>query len=454
MKTCLKLFNASISIFAPLNILSLPPFTHSETDLFYMIKFEKFTLKNGLRVIVHADDTTPLAAVNVLYDVGARDEHPEKTGFAHLFEHLMFGGSLNIPKYDEPLEMAGGTNNAYTTNDLTNYYLSLPAQNLETAFWLESDRMFQLAFSEKSLEVQRNVVTEEFRQTHLNQPYGDAWLLLRPLVYNVHPYRWATIGKEISHIQDAVMEDVRAFYGKFYNPNNAILTVAGNVKPEEVLRLAEKWFGPIENQGENIRNLPQEPEQDNARLLEVERNVPADMIYKAWVMCPRRHADYHATDLLSDVLGNGNSSRFYQHLVKGRKLFSELDAYITGNFDAGMFVVSGKPAPGVSLLDADAAIAKEIETLQNEPVDLTELQKVKNKVEAQLVYSRINILNRAISLSFGELMGDAGLINLEAEKYQAVTPEKLMDVAKNILTSQRCSTLYYRAAIKTENSPT
>lgn len=411
-----------------------------------MIHFEKFALSNGLQVIVHADDATPLTAVNVLYDVGARDEHPEKTGFAHLFEHLMFGGSLNIPKYDEPLEKAGGTNNAYTTNDLTNYYLSLPAQNLETAFWLESDRMHQLAFSEKSLEVQRNVVTEEFRQTHLNQPYGDAWLLLRPLVYNVHSYRWATIGKQISHIQNATMDDVRAFYGRYYNPNNAILSVAGNVKPEEVLQLAEKWFGPIENQGENARNLPQEPEQSDARHLEVERNVPANMIYKAWVMCPRSHPDYHAADLLSDVLGNGNSSRFYQNLVKGQKLFSELDAYITGNFDAGMFVVSGKPAPGVSLEDADAAIRKEIETLQNKLVDLAELQKVKNKVEAQLVYSRINILNRAISLSFGELMGDAGLINFEAEKYLAVEPEHLMDVAQKELTPERCSTFYYRAA--------
>jgi zinc protease len=410
-----------------------------------MIHFDKFTLKNGLRVVVHKDNTTPMAAMNVLYDVGARDEHPDKTGFAHLFEHLMFGGSVNIPKYDEPLEKAGGTNNAYTTNDLTNYYLSVPAQNIETAFWLESDRMYRLAFSEKSLEVQRNVVTEEFRQTHLNQPYGDVWLLLRPLVYNVHPYRWATIGKEISHITNAVMDDVKDFYNTFYNPNNAILVVAGNMNFDQVKQLTEKWFGPIENAGINSRNLPQESGQTEARFLEVERSVPSDMIYKAWVMCDRFDNNYHATDLLSDVLSNGNSSRFYQNLIKDKKLFSELDAYITGSFDQGMFVVSGKPSAGVSLEEADAAINHEISSLHTTLIDPIELQKVKNKIEAHLVYSRINVLNRAVNLAFGELMGDAGLVNLETEKYQSVTPEQMQTVAKEKLTPQRCSTLYYRA---------
>jgi zinc protease len=410
-----------------------------------MINFVRFTLKNGLKVIFHRDTTTPLAAVNILYDVGARDEHPEKTGFAHLFEHLMFGGSVNIPKYDEPLEKAGGTNNAYTTNDLTNYYLSLPAQNLETAFWLESDRMNQLAFSEKSLAVQRNVVTEEFRQTHLNQPYGDVWLLLRPLAYQVHPYRWATIGKEISHIQNAVMDDVKMFYSKYYNPNNAILVVAGNVGFDEVKRLAEKWFEPIENAGENRRSLPQEPEQKEAGFLEVERNVPSDMIVKAWKMYERSHPDYHAADLMSDVLGNGESSRFYRKLIMKEKLFSELDAYITGNSDAGLFVVSGRPSQGVTMNEAEHAIDEEISFLKVKFVDENELQKVKNKVEAHLTFSRINILNKAIYLAFGELMGDAGLINTEMERYRSVTSEQMHSIAGELLQPEKCSTLYYRA---------
>jgi zinc protease len=410
-----------------------------------MINFVRFTLKNGLKVIFHRDTTTPLAAVNILYDVGARDEHPEKTGFAHLFEHLMFGGSVNIPKYDEPLEKAGGTNNAYTTNDLTNYYLSLPAQNLETAFWLESDRMNQLAFSEKSLAVQRNVVTEEFRQTHLNQPYGDVWLLLRPLAYQVHPYRWATIGKEISHIQNAVMDDVKMFYSKYYNPNNAILVVAGNVGFDEVKRLAEKWFEPIENAGENRRCLPQEPEQKEAGFLEVERNVPSDMIVKAWKMYERSHPDYHAADLMSDVLGNGESSRFYRKLIMKEKLFSELDAYITGNSDAGLFVVSGRPSQGVTMNEAEHAIDEEISFLKVKFVDENELQKVKNKVEAHLTFSRINILNKAIYLAFGELMGDAGLINTEMERYRSVTSEQMHSIAGELLQPEKCSTLYYRA---------
>ncbi|MBE0637348.1 MAG: insulinase family protein [Bacteroidales bacterium] len=410
-----------------------------------MILFEKFTLKNGLRVVVHQDKSTPMVAMSVLYDVGARDEDPEKTGFAHLFEHLMFGGSLNIPKYDEPLEKAGGTNNAYTTNDITNYYLSLPSQNLETAFWLESDRMNQLAFSDKSLEVQRNVVTEEFRQTHLNKPYGDAWLILRPLAYTVHPYRWPTIGKEISHIQQAVMDDVRAFYHKFYNPNNAVMAIAGKVEYDEIKRLAEKWFEPIENFGENNRNLPKEPEQKEARFLEVERSVPADMIYKTWKMCDRLHHDYYATDLLSDVLGNGNSSRFYRRLVMEQNLFTELDAYVTGNFDEGLFVISGKPSDGITLEEADKAINDEISRLQNGELQMNELQKVKNKVEANLAFSRMNALNKAINLAFGELMGDAGLLNTEIDKYQAVTTDHLLTGSKHLLTPEKCSTLYYRA---------
>jgi predicted Zn-dependent peptidase len=410
-----------------------------------MIPYEKFILENGLRVIVHRDTSTPIVAMNILYDVGARDENPERTGFAHLFEHLMFGGSVNIPKYDEPLEAVGGQNNAFTSNDVTNYYLTLPKQNLETAFWLESDRMFGLAFSEKSLEVQRNVVSEEFRQTHLNQPYGDVWLLLRPVAYQVHPYRWPTIGKEISHITNAKMEDVRAFYDKFYNPDNAVMVVAGNVTTDEVRQLSEKWFAPIANKGKHVRNLPQEPPQLEARRIEVERQVPSDAIYKVWHMGSRLDASYHTTDLISDVLSKGDSSRFYQHLVKDKKLFSELDAFIMGSFDNGLFVVSGNPAKGVSLQTAEAAIDEQMHALVQQPPPEAELQKVKNRMEATLVFSRINVLDKAMNLAFAELLGDANLINLEAEKYQAVTTEMFRETASIIFRDENSTTLYYKS---------
>lgn len=410
-----------------------------------MINYEKFTLSNGLRVIVHHDPSTPIVAMNILYDVGARDEDPHKTGFAHLFEHLMFGGSVNIPKYDEPLEKVGGENNAFTSNDVTNYYLTLPRQNLETGFWLESDRMYQLAFSEKSLEVQRNVVSEEFRQTHLNQPYGDVWMLLRPMVYKVHPYQWPTIGKEISHITNASMEDVKAFYNKFYNPNNAVMVIAGDVKTEDIKKLSEKWFAPIENTGKNIRNLTAEPVQTEERRMEVERDVPADAIYKVWHMCARNDPEYHTTDLISDVLGNGNSSRFYQTLIKDEKLFSELDAFIMGSFDKGMFVVTGKPANGVSLEQAEAAINRQLSAITSQAPDAEELQKVKNKIESTLVFSRMSVLDKAMNLAYAETLGDANLVNLEAEKYRSVTPEMFLQTARQIFKPENCSTLLYKS---------
>ncbi|MGB4124675.1 MAG: pitrilysin family protein [Bacteroidales bacterium] len=413
-----------------------------------MIHFEKFVLPNGLRVIVHTDKYTSLAAISIIYDVGSRDENPDKTGFAHLFEHLMFGGSINIPKYDEPLERAGGINNAYTTTDLTNYYLSLPVQNLEIGFWLESDRMFQLAFSEKSLETQRNVVTEEFRQTHLNQPYGDAWMLLRPLAYKVHPYRWPTIGKEISHIQNAVMEDVKAFYNTFYNPANAVMAVAGNVKVDEVQSLAEKWFSSIKNNGENKRNLPDEPKQTEPRFLEIERDVPANVLYKAWKMHKRTHPDYHSVDLLSDILGNGKSSRLYRRLVMEKGIFTDIDCFITGNFDPGLFVITGRPSKGIKIKEAEKTLMDEIDIIQNEVPDDIELQKVKNKLEARLTLSKVNVLNKAINLAFGEILGDAELINSEIDKYNAVSTYKIRDVARRIIQPEQCSTLYYLAKNK------
>lgn len=413
--------------------------------LYSMIHYDRFVLSNGLRVIVHEDASTPMACINILYDVGARDEDPERTGFAHLFEHLMFGGSVNIPNYDAPIQQAGGENNAFTNNDITNYYLSLPAQNLEIGFWLESDRMLSLAFSEKSLEVQRNVVIEEFKQRYLNQPYGDEWLLLRPLAYTTHPYRWATIGKEIKHIEEAKMEDVKDFFSRFYCPTNAIMVVAGNVKTDNVKALAEKWFGPIPSGTKPARNIPAEPHLSEPRFLRVERDVPANAIHKVYHMVARGDQRYNAQDLLSDVLGRGTSSRFYRNLIQGKTLFKDLSAYVSGNADPGLFVISGKLKEGVAFEDADAAICAEIDAIIQEGVSADELEKVKNKAESTLVFGEMGALNKAMNLAFAELMGDANLVNLEQERIRAVTAEAIQREATAVLHPNNCSTLYYAA---------
>ena len=408
-----------------------------------MIEFKNFELPNGLKVIVHQDNSTPLACINILYNVGSRDENENKTGFAHLFEHLMFGGSINISNYDEPLQRVGGENNAFTTNDITNYYLSLPAENLETGFWLESDRMLSLAFSEKSLEVQRNVVIEEFKQRYLNQPYGDVWLLLRPLAYKTHSYKWDTIGKEISHIENATMEDVKNFFKKFYTPNNAIMVVAGNVDFENVKQLAEKYFGPITKGFEYKRNIPQEPEQKEERTLTVERDVPLNAIYKAYHMCARGDKEYYTVDLISDILSRGNSSRLYNSLVKEKKLFSDINAFVLGEFDKGLFVVTGKLTEGVSMDQAEKAIEEELNKLKTELVSENELTKVKNKIESSHTFGEMDVLNKATNLAIAELLGGADIINKEVEKYLAVTDKQIMQQAKEILRKENCSTLYY-----------
>jgi len=410
-----------------------------------MIQFEKLKLKNNLTLIIHQDKSTPLACLNILYDVGARDEDENKTGFAHLFEHLMFGGSINIPSYDVPLQIVGGENNAFTTNDITNYYCTVPAENLETAFWLESDRMISLAFTDKSLEVQRNVVIEEFKQRYLNQPYGDVWLLLRPLAYKIHPYKWATIGKEISHIEEATMEDVRSFFKKHYNPGNAILVVAGNVDPVEVKKLAEKWFEPIPEGVKPLRKLPAEPKQTEPRKLTVERDVPASSIYKVYHMGSRHDDQYHTIDLISDILSRGNSSRLYKSLIKDKELFTEINAYVMGDFDKGLFVISGKIPDHVKMEDAEQGIFEEIEKLKSALVDRDELQKCKNKVESILTFSETDVLTKATNLAISELLGDADLINQEIEKYAKVTLEKIQTQAKLVLDENNCSTLYYLA---------
>ena len=408
-----------------------------------MIQFERFTLANGLRVIVHRDTSTPMAVVNVMYDVGARDEDPNKTGFAHLFEHLMFGGSLHIENYDEPLQMAGGENNAYTTNDLTNYYIQLPAENIETAFWLESDRMLSLAFGEKSLDVQRKVVCEEFKEHYINKPYGDAWHKMRELAYEVHPYRWMTIGKELSHVENARLEDVKNFFFKFYRPVNAILVVAGNVTAEQVKQLAEKWFGDIPSGEKYERRLPQEPLQAKAKKQEVKADVPLDALYKAWHISSRLDKKYYATDLITDILSGGGSSRLYHSLVKEKKLFSNIECYHFGSIDNGLLAIEGKLVKGIKMEDAEKAVDEELEKMKKEHVSETELDKVKNKTESTIAFEDMSVMNRANSLAFYELLGDAELMNTELEKYSAVTTEDILNESKNIFRQENSSTLYY-----------
>ncbi len=410
-----------------------------------MIEVEKFCLDNGLRVIVHPDNSTPIVSFNLLYDVGAKDEDPNKTGFAHLFEHLMFGGSINIPVYDEHLERTGGENNAFTNNDFTNYYITIPKENLETAFWLESDRMLSLAFSKKSLEVQRSVVVEEFNQRYFNQPYGDVWLLLRPLAYKEHPYSWPTIGKCIDHIKNVTLSEVKDFFYKHYAPNNAILCIAGPVTVNEIKELSLKWFGDIERRDVVPRNLPREPKQIEARKLEVERDVPFDSIYKVYHMSNRNHIDFPVADLISDLLSNGKSSRLYQKLVKEQNLFSDINAYITGDIEEGLFVVTGRLFKSTSFADAEKAINDELESIKHNPINEYELEKVKNKFESNFKFGEANTLDKAMNLAFYELISKAENINLEVERYREVTAERVKEVAATIFTENNCSTLYYKA---------
>ena len=408
-----------------------------------MIQFEKFELDNGLKVLVHQDTSTPMAVVNVLYNVGAKDEDPAKTGFAHLFEHLMFGGSVNIPVYDEPLQRAGGENNAYTTNDLTNYYCQIPAENIETAFWLESDRMLSLAFSKKSLEVQRKVVCEEFKEHYINKPYGDAWHKMRSLAYTQHPYRWMTIGASLQHVEDATMEDVKDFFFQFYRPNNAILVVTGNVQTEQVKQLGQKWFGPIEAGKPYVRNLPKEPVQEKSRTMDVRADVPLDMLMMTWHMGGRFDEGYHATDLITEVLGGGTSARLYEQLIKVKQIFSSIDCYHFGTVDPGLLVIEGKLVKGISMAVAEKAVLEEIEKIKNEILDAKEVQKVINKTESVICFEDMSIMNRAHSLAYYELLGDADLMNKELSMYQKVTPSMIQHTAQQIFQDSNRNTLYY-----------
>ena len=410
-----------------------------------MINYDKFTLENGLTVLFHKDITTPMAVVNTLYDVGARDESEEQTGFAHLFEHLMFGGSVNIPEFDTPLQLAGGENNAFTSNDITNYYDVLPVNNIETALWLESDRMLSLAFTDKSLEVQRSVVIEEFKQRYLNQPYGDVWLELRPLVYTVHPYKWATIGKEIKHIEDATMDDVKAFFKKHYSPANAILCIAGNLELDDVKTMVKKWFGDIPKQEKPIRNIPKEPKQTEFREKTIERKVPADAFYYAFRMVDRKHEDYFVYDTLSDALGRDKSSRLYVSLKKEQNLVSNISAYVMGSLDEGLLVISGKLNDGVSFEEMDAAFWKELDNAKTIHLSDDELLKIMNKIRTSKEFGDQGTLNRAMNLCSYELLGDANMINHESEMYQKITADDIHRVANIVLQKTNCSLLKVKA---------
>lgn len=413
-----------------------------------MIKVEKYLLPNGLRVLHHYDSNTRMTAINILYDVGSKDESPQRTGFAHLFEHLMFGGSVNIPDFDTPLQHAGGDNNAWTSNDITNYYTIVPTHNAETAFWIESDRMLGLAFSEQNLSIQKHVVIEEFKQRTLNQPYGDIYQLLRPLVYTVHPYRWPVIGKEIRDIEEASLDEVKEFYYTHYAPNNAIMCISGSLALQDALALSEKWFAPIAARSIAPRILPIEPPQKEPHILHVERNVPLDAIIKAYHMCGRKDNDYQAYDILSDILGTGASSRLYKELVQNRRLFNSIDASISGDIEPGMFIINGKLNKGISFEEGEQAITDELEKLRQEYIGEREITKAVNCFETEYFVSNMNYADKAANLAYYELLGDANNINTETNKYRNLTSEKLRQCSRNIFTSSNCSTIYYHSKSK------
>ena len=410
-----------------------------------MITVNKYQFLNGLRLLHHADSNTRMVAINLLYDAGARDESPECTGFAHLFEHLMFGGSLHIPDFDTALHKAGGENNAWTSNDITNYYTIVPRQNVETAFWLESDRMLGLDFSQHSLDVQKAVVMEEFKQRTLNQPYGDIPAIIRELAYREHPYRWPVIGRDISHIEKATLEDVRSFFYNHYAPNNAILAVVGDISFEEALRLSEKWFSPIEKRNIAPRCILPEPEQEAPRYKEVVRDIPSDAIVKAYHMGRRCDADYQTCDLMSDILSNGRSSRLFRRLVMEKSLFTSIDASITCDIDAGLFLINGRLNQGVSLQQADEAIEEELGRLCRESASEQEISKMVHKFETGYLFSNLSYVDKAANLSYFELIDAAESIDREVEKYYRITPESLQKTAQAVFRANNMSTLYYKA---------
>lgn len=408
-----------------------------------MIQFDSFTLDNGLTVIANQDDKTPLVAVNLLYRVGAKNENPKATGFAHLFEHLMFSGSKNFQSYDEAIQMMGGESNAFTNNDFTNYYLTLPADFLPHALDLEADRMQNLNINVQSLEVQRNVVIEEFKQRYINQPYGDLWAEIRRLAYKVHPYKWQTIGSDISHIENASLEQVRSFYDNFYQPSNAILSISGNVSLNSVKEEVERTFGKMEYKRTIFPAYSMEPQQKDNRRIKVFRDVPSNVICIIFPMSRRKDRQYFVQDLLSDVLSNGKSSRMYQGLVVEQKLFTEINAFISGDDDAGLFIVMGKYCDGISLEQGEEAIWHELKSVCENPVSEQELRKMKNKNEASVTFSNMKILDKAMNLAYYAHLGEPDRINKEREFYNSVTIRDLQQAAEQMFHLDCHSVLYY-----------
>ena len=407
------------------------------------INIEKHILKNGLTVIVHTDWSTPLVAVNLLYNIGSKHENPAMTGFAHLFEHLMFGGTRAVRDFDNHLQIAGGESNAFTNCDFTNYYITIPAGNIETALWLESDRMNGPDLSENTIAVQKKVVAEEFRQRYLNQPYGEALLNLRPIVYTTHPYRWPTIGMDISHIEKADNHTVREFFNNHYAPDNAILTIAGSIKPEKAFRLAEKWFGTIERKNVKLPDLPREPLRTTPAMLSVERDVPADAVYKAWVIPERSNPDFYIFDVITDILSGGDSGRLYASLVREKRLFSDINAFVTGETDRGMLMITGRINEGVRHETAGQALVREIDMLRTNPVPDKELMKVKNRFESSFHLSNTGVLPKATALSLFELIDEASAINSEVERYSSVSSGMILDAASEVMSENSASTLWY-----------
>lgn len=412
------------------------------------MKFEKYVLNNGLTLIFHKDEKTPLVAVNLIYNVGSKDEDEQKTGYAHLLEHLMFEGSVNIKDFDTTIEKAGGSNNAFTNNDYTNYYLTLPKDNIETALWLESDRMLNLLFDKKRFVTQKKVVIEEFKQTSLNEPYGDDMALLVDLVYQKHPYKWTTIGKEISHIENAKRKDLIDFYEKFYVPNNAILAIGGNFEFDEIKNLVEKWFSDIPEKPLQKRNIPAEPVQTSRRENSVKRNVPFDVLYMVFPMDARISHEFYVMDIITDILDDGKSSRFHQHLVKKNHVFEELDAYVNGNIESGLVIISGRPANGYNLIDAEKFIWEELDNLKNNYVEDNELQKSVNSLEFGLGYLKTNIMSKTRALSYYELLGDVNLVDNEKNIYINITKDDVMECAKKVFDKNKVSVLHYLAEKK------
>lgn len=414
-----------------------------------MIDYRKYILSNGLTVLTHEAWDTPLATVNVLYNVGARDEDPHRTGFAHLFEHLMFGGTERVPDFDAVVSSLGGDNNAFTNNDYTNYYITIPVEGLSTALMLEADRMASLALNAKALEVQQRVVTEEYNQRYMNQPYGDMWLNMRPLCYKRHPYRWATIGADIRHVSEATLEDVQAFHERYYRADNAILTVAAPMRHEEMIAAVEKEWGAgcvsagCRRSMASERNYLQEEEQKEARRLVIRREVPSRAVYLAWPMCDHWGRDFRACDLVSDVLCTGSSSRIYNNVVRPGQLVSEADAYISGEAGPGLMVLSAKILPDVDVDEVADALRQEAYLLSEKGLTKNELEKVQNRYESTFVYSQYKAADRAMALCHYTWLGDTELVNREPEEYRKVTAEDVQRAASAVFRPEHENMLVY-----------